>query len=618
MGWPVVTIDTQTVPGAQLRGTFEQVMDALNLTPRTEQMRMLAHVRHALGYGREPGVALVQAGTGTGKSYVILSEAVGHAHTTGKPSLVVCPNNTLINQYVLKDAPRIAGATGADIQYIKGRGRYICANSPAIRGQCLGMSKSARLALFDSVTFGGKELEWAPLGFDAKWGCPGARKCKRGSLCVCGAAKSNDVDAVCTCPPACGIQIARARAATAHVVITNAHVMTWDRRLREWSDGTFGLLPEYGALFVDECHELEGIGRDVMSDEIGHKSKVWDLGAPVALWRQEQIESMRTDGQSEKHLDAESDDTKTLTAWALKTIKQFKDDTDEFELLESLLAFLQPRDGTIAVMQLQLEDGGDGRELAVRSFVCQRRVIDASHFFGELLTDQPSVLASGTIPPSDRRRLGLKKTPIEYVGHPFDYSKSQLYIAPYDARDRNDLADRVRMVVKGVRAAQRDGVGTLILFTSWADLDMVSEMLGAEVGTDVPIWVQGREDDYQAAGTTLADDVQEFVLDGSGVLLGVRSLFTGLDIPGSALGQVIIWKLPYAVPTAEVKAVQDTFGRSTYTDSMVMTLVQGVGRLVRTTEDRGRVMILDDRAKRLDFNGNPMLHHFSEFTRVGW
>lgn len=595
-------------------------MAHLGLEPREQQLRMLAHVRRALGGGgvSTGAVALVQAGTGTGKSFVILSEAAAQSHLTDLPSLVVCPNNTLINQYVQKDAPRIAAALGADIQYIKGRGRYVCANSKAIRDQCLGRPKSARLELFKSVTLNGREIEWAELGFTAEWGCPGSKKCKRGSLCVCGAAQANDPDMICTCPRACGILIARDRAESADVVITNAHVAVWDRRLRGMSEGTFGLLPEYGALFVDECHELEGIGRDVMSDEIGDKSKVWGLSTLVARWREQQVAEMIEAGVTERHLDAEAESTKSLLEWAIGFRARFPDDSDEYELADNLISFLSPREGTIAVMQLQLEDVDPGEPPRVRSFVCQRRLIDASGFFNGFLTRQPSVLASGTIPPSDRRRLGISKTRIEYVGHPFDYSKSQLYIAPYDARDRADLGDRIRMTVKGIRAAQRDGRGTLILFTSWADLDLVGQALQAELGDDAPIWVQGREEEYAIAGGSLANDVEEWRNTRGGVLLGVRSLFTGLDIPGDALGQVIIWKLPYAVPTAEVKALQDLWGRSVYSDAMVMTLVQAVGRLVRTSDDHGRVMIMDDRAKRLDFMGNPMMHHLSEFTRVGW
>lgn len=600
---------------------FEQVMAALQLTPRDEQVLMLRHVRATLGGGETPAlpVALVQAGTGTGKSYVILSEAAAQRKLTGLPSLVVCPNNTLINQYVQKDAPKIAEVTGADFQYIKGRGRYVCANSAAIREQCMGKPKSARLVLFQSVTFGGKEIEWSELGFTKDWGCPGSRKCKKGSLCVCGASGDSDIE--CTCPRACGILIARDRAEFADVVITNAHVAVWDRRLRGMSEGTFGLLPEYGALFVDECHELECIGRDVMSDEIGNKSKVWGLSTLVMRWRQEQIDEMIEAKVSERHLDAEAESTLNLLNWAVQARESFPDDSDEYELCDNLVSFLSPREGTIAVMQLQLEDVDPGeadQSPRVRSFVCQRRLLDASWFFRDLLTTQPSVLASGTIPPSDRRRLGVSKTPIRYVGHPFDYSKSQLYIAPYDARDRSDLADRIRMTVKGIRAAQRDGRGTLVLFTSWADMDLVAQALQAELGEDAPIWVQGREEEYAIGGGSLAQDVDEWRETPGGVLCGVRSLFTGLDIPGDALGQVIVWKLPYQVPTAEVKALQDLWGRSTYSDSMVMVLVQAIGRLIRTKDDAGRVMIMDDRAKRLDFMGNPMMHHLAEFQKVGW
>ena len=99
------------------------------------------------------------------------------------------------------------------------------------------------------------------------------------------------------------------------------------------------------------------------------------------------------------------------------------------------------------------------------------------------------------------------------------------------------------------------------------------------------------------------------------MLAGVRSLFTGLDVPGDALRQVVLWKLPYAVPSTEVKAIQDRFGYNVYKDQMMMTLVQAVGRLIRTTSDRGRVLILDSRAAKLRWGMDSMAYHLDEFSR---
>jgi ATP-dependent DNA helicase DinG len=124
------------------------------------------------------------------------------------------------------------------------------------------------------------------------------------------------------------------------------------------------------------------------------------------------------------------------------------------------------------------------------------------------------------------------------------------------------------------------------------------------------VYVQSKEDP-----ASLKADIEEFRQNGNAILVGVRSLWTGLDVPGPALRTVIIWKLPYGVPTLEWKAIQRVHGRDVYFDSMLMVLTQGIGRLVRSTEDAGLVFIADSRASTQRWRANGMTRHLAEFSK---
>lgn len=591
------------MPTETFRGAFETAMTALGLAPRVQQERLVEIVREATAV---KSIRFVQAGTGTGKSYVLLSEAVAQSRASGLPTLVVCPTNMLIDQYVKKDGPAIAEVLGARVEYVKGRSHYVCANSVGARAS--GVTKDAQVEWFSRLTSGG-ELEWTNLGLDDRFGCPGSKRCKRPCFDASHCSRKCDTHhehRPCDCPWPCGIMLARDRAASAEIVITNAHLLVWDARIRGWSDGMFGLLPERGALFVDECHELESIGRDVFSIEIAAKSRLWTMWRELATWKAATEVKMLKDGVSEIVFDGDDPDIQMLVKQAEERLLQYDPESDEYERLEAFVDFATPSKGYVQVAQL----GGDDSELSLH-----KRCVDLSWFYGQLLSQQPSVLTSGTIPSSDRRRLGVRKASLDLVGHPFDYSRSKLYLSSLDVKRPSDYSKRVAIAVKAIQAVHERGGGTLMLFTSWKDLDEVSTRINHALPT-VSMWVQGREQDYVESGGSLRDDIDEFRQAGSGVLCGVRSLFTGLDIPGPALSQVIIWKLPFAVPTAEVQAVQTLHGRSTYTDQMIMQLVQGIGRLVRSTSDTGNVLVMDGRARSIDFGSNHMTHHLAEFTRI--
>lgn len=611
-------------------------MEAMGLEPRPQQEKLIKMIRSLLSTG---GVKFAQAGTGTGKSFVILPTALEAARRTGKPSLVVCPNNSLIDQYVNKDAPKIKKVTGGKIVYLKGRSNYVCANSKALSGE---MSTTRARDEYLRLTEGGK-VEWAQLGLDLTYGCPGSGDCDassawdRDEFCPMHSGHANHCEAVtadgvqpvpwkceckdrsvCSCRYYCGAIQAKRFAETAEVIITNAHVLSFAYLVGIWSGGIVQLLPEIGALFVDECHELEAVARACQSDEIKPGSRIYDRIDGLREWVDAKALEMTQVGQSEGLLSRDEGlmqmaaDAKTLAEELMDKADAAGQDPDlakeyrkEAKGLMRFVDFATEDENCISTIELQPVQPYEDPVAHLR-----RICVDTSMMMRDLLTMQPSILVSGTIPQTEPRRLGVGDfSRIEDVGHPFDYSKSRLVISQHSAKAYDATYARATQVANAINAK---GGGALILFTSWKDVDAVLPMIVDQLRPEIrrEVYVQSREDK-----SALKQDIEDFKENGNAVLAGVASLWTGLDIPGDALRTVIIWKLPYGVPTLESKAIERHHGNQVYWDSMLCRLVQGVGRLVRTEKDSGTVFIVDSRAKSQQWGRNSLTRHLNEFSK---
>lgn len=587
-------------------------MHALGLSPRPQQSKLVGIARQALA---EASIRFVQAGTGTGKSYALLATALEAALDSGSPTVVVCPNNALIDQYVHKDAPTVQGVSGGKFVYIKGRSRYLCANARAFERLPVHGAWQEYRALVRRGS-----LEWAELGLDRTYACPGAPDCGRDtavddSACPRHGQSPADTEAECFCEYVCGAYEAKRQAQDADVIVTNGHVLVWDHLVRGFTGGAAALLPDAGAVFVDECHELESIGRDCLSDEIKPGSRVYDVVEGLSEWVDNTVQRMLAAGQTEALLDRDPGiealaaqaviDADEMAACAAapgvvpELAKSYR--RDEMRL-RRFVDFVSEHDDFISILQLDQPSQYDDTKA-----VLKRRCVNAAPVFTKILGEVPSVLVSGTIPNTAPRRLGFS-VKVENVGHPFDYSKSTLVVSQHSPKDRAAFLPRIEQVAQAINSVNG---GTLVLFTSWADVDTVMPALVKRLDPGVRdrVYVQSKDDP-----ASLKQDIADFRADGNAVLVGVRSLFTGLDIPGDALRQVVIWKLPYEVPTLEWKAIERTHGKQCYFDAMLTVLTQGIGRLVRTTSDRGRVFIVDDRAKAQRWRASHMTAHIAEFS----
>lgn len=593
-------------PPAQECATAHQVFSLLlgaqGYQARPQQTKLL----DLLSHGRTTGLPVfAQAGTGTGKSFVLLSAAVAGRRASGKPSVIVCPTNALVDQYVHKDAPQVAAATGATFMHLKGRSRYLCASSLELGALGQG-AEAAYLKLIElhGGPSGSADLDRFPDGFTPDThGCPGSKRCAGGG---------------------CGALEARAAAARFDVVITNAHVMVWDRRVRDLTYGKAALLPDYGTLLVDEAHELDGAGRSCLDDQITLRSKVHGLVPELRGWLAPRTAAMRKERLTETAFEPDA----PMLRWrdqVDQAARLLRDQIDQetsaesadYQQVQHWRDELAVHDRFLDLFRQQDKDGTRFITTIDEQGSLLRICVDASPLLGRILRAQPSVLVSGTVPQSLPARLGVgggSAATVHNVGHPFDYSRCQLVISQHSAksRDRKAFVERVAGVAHAI--AQARG-GTLVLFTSWADLESVMPQVGQQLEREgfvgeweIPIFLQDRQNP-----ASLKDDIAEFTSHGNAVLAGVRSLFTGIDVPGRALRQVVMWKLPYPVPTLERQAVQAIHGRQVYFDEMLTLLAQGIGRLVRTPDDKGRALIMDSRAKSQRWHSSPLTAHLSEF-----
>lgn len=588
-------------------GKFEELMDGMRLKARPQQEKLVAFARDALA---EEKHRFVQAGTGTGKSFAILATALEAAGENKMPSVVVCPTNNLIDQYVHKDAPRVQKVLGGVFEYLKGRSNYLCTQSPAARKN--HTTKQA-LEIFNQNVEKGV-LEWAKAGLEG-WGCTGD----------CNPTMFGDL---------CAVQVAREKAAKADVIITNGHVLVWDLKVNQMTMGVANLLPAYGALFVDECHEIDAVAKNCNSDQIGPNSAVYDVVMGLQRWVDDQVGVLEGKKLSEVAVVCEGGDNE-LAAMVGESIREIgrlegliaglvrdpvnmdevKELRKELRTHQRFVDFCSSEDDRF-ISTISLEFDKDGQEVPVLN----RKCVNAASWMRRILESQPSILVSGTIPPSLPKRLGVGGAELTDVGTPFDYSKSVLAISSFSAKDSDKTWDRVMEVCRAVvdmssRSHENGGGGSLILFTSWSDLELVMPQVVkalAKAGLpQIPVFAQTRNDPQETA-----DDLKMFAEHGHAVMGGVQSMWTGVDVPGPALRQVIIFRLPWAVPTLEVKAVEKIHGRQPYIDDMMTRLVQGAGRLVRTTEDDGRVFVADSRARSQRWNGS-MDRHMKQFQPYG-
>jgi ATP-dependent DNA helicase DinG len=217
--------------------------------------------------------------------------------------------------------------------------------------------------------------------------------------------------------------------------------------------------------------------------------------------------------------------------------------------------------------------------------------------------DRPCIFTSATLGVGDRdlgyfrKRVGAGEVEAIRIGSPFDYAK-QMTIHLVKSMPEPTAKDYEAALAKWIRHfVRKTGGRAFVLFTSYKLMQRVSADLDDFFRTEkIRLLVQG-------SGTSRNQLIEEFKEDETSVLFGTDSFWTGVDVPGKALSNVIITRLPFAVPDHPLTQARlewiDEHGGNSFMDyslpEAILKLRQGVGRLIRSSEDRGLVVLLDNR-----------------------
>jgi ATP-dependent DNA helicase DinG len=393
-----------------------------------------------------------------------------------------------------------------------------------------------------------------------------------------------------------------------------------------------GRLPPFDALVIDEAHSLEEAavshfgfsisqGRLIrLVEEARELSAVLpELGKVAAQFIKESSEFFRgaaaacgLEGQSEESAVPILSDTELgkepktwrqlaeLCASALE-----KDNLGEFEpelrLLQSRLASLR---ADFSVLSSCEDSEGLARwiEKSPTGVVLRAAPLDVAEKLSKDLFSRPVpvILSSATLAGPGglaefRAHIGLGSTSELILDSPFDYEKQAalLLVSGLPAPDAgrryvSELSRSCHDIIKRVPG------GIFLLFSSWKVLRQVHRRLKRLVKSR-PIWMQG-----EAGHEEL---INEFSAAKNAVLLGVDTFWQGVDVPDSALSCVVLTKLPFPSVGSPVEAARKRWyqeqGRDYFSGyslpRAVMRFRQGFGRLIRSSRDRGAVVVLDSR-----------------------
>ncbi len=599
---------------------------------RRGQLEMAQAVERALDENRH---LIVEAGTGTGKTLAYLLPAL----RSGRRVIISTGTKNLQEQLFFKDIPFLESLLGPlRVCYMKGRANYVCRHKLyALRSQPIlsgleEISQYHAIAEWEKTTETGDRAEIDDLPEASQlW----AKLDARSDACL---------GQSCPDYERCFITEMRRKAAESDVIIVNHHLFFADLAIKQQAGAApdAGVLPDAGIVIFDEAHELEDVASSyfgISLSNIRFEELARDLetmlrakqalnssitsAAQTARERARMFFAALPRGAAksggdcripflnrEEFLEAQGD----LYLGLLNALHRLEGELERVRGVEEAqplrkraadirehLKFLLEADERNTVFWLERR-GGRGQGSAPVTYL-QATPIDVSELLGELLFENfPSiVLTSATLTVQGgfahiRKRLGMNDARELVVPSHFRYGEQALLYLPPDMPDPRDAnfqeeaAKRIRRMLDITQGR------AFCLFTSYQQMHDLYERLLVEVG--YPLLLQGT-----APRKALLEEFRETP---NAVLFGTSSFWQGVDVQGEALSCVIVDRLPFAVPTdpvvqARMRAIEEGGGNPFFeyqVPSAVITLKQGFGRLIRSLEDRGVLMLLDPRIQR--------------------
>jgi ATP-dependent DNA helicase DinG len=603
---------------------------------RPQQQTMASAVAKAC---RDRTHLIVEAGTGVGKSLAYLVPSIFHALAENRKALISTHTINLQEQLFHKDIPLVQKLLPTEFKAVllKGRQNYLCPlrlQRAMSHGGDLFASREQdemkRIWEWSHRTRDGTLSDLDPAPDPQVW----LQVCSEPHVCT---------QRTCGMGNECFYQRARKEADAAKVLVLN-HSLFFN-----FLAGAEGELAERGYLFhndfviFDEAHTLEGVAARHLGLDISHGSLRYLLHRLFNPRTQKGIVAALRSGEAMK-LAIEAEDEADLFFDKLERSLDFKRGK-ELRLrepgvaensLDLPLARLyrnladEARDIEDEVFKAEVQEAArqvEGLRVGLGEFLGQTRKdhvywieryekrdarltltaapIDVAPQLRKLLfrPDNTAIMTSATLAVGDGlryfvNRVGGGDATALQVDSPFDYARQMRVFIPRKmpepaARDAYEgaLAHWIRHFVSMTQGK------AFVLFTSYQTMQKLAESLASFFRSEkITCLVQG-------GALPRHRMLQKFKDDRDSVLFGTDSFWQGVDVPGEALSNVILTRLPFAVPDHPLTQAKceriiaeggDAFRQFSLPEA-ILKFRQGVGRLIRTQQDKGIVVILDNR-----------------------
>ena len=586
------------------------VQELSGFAPRPGQQKMAAAVCSSLCWENP---LLVEAGTGTGKTLAYLIPAV----LLGLKTVVSTGTKTLQDQVSQKELVLLKKTLHPGLRWavLKGRANYLCLRRylDFSRQPDLSLPGARRgLAILEPWVQSTASGDLDQVRGEGLYESIIAEVTANSEQCMGGRCPKRDQ---------CFFMEARARAAEADIIVVNHHLFLADLQLKSGGHGE--ALPRYQAVVFDEAHLLPEVATQIFGvtvsarrlsvflRDLGKESRggaeimrasadVQDAGEKLFGAVRRLAGSRGSLSLLQRHLDELAQPGEELRG-ALESLAAELGVSDEEEALaararvmaEDLMAVAQPVPG----LSVAWAEAHSHNSLLHLSPVEVGPHLEAALYteMSRLVFTSATLAAAGNLEPA-RIRLGLgQDTDRLVVPTPFVLDKQALLYVPKQMPPpmNRGFVDAVAREVEELVNLSRGRA--FVLFTSHRNLEAVSQYLSPRL--PFTCLVQG-----EAPRMKL---LERFVEESPAVLFATASFWQGVDVPGAALSAVIIDKLPFSPPDDPLVAARmaklEAEGKSGFSQLMlpeaVLSLRQGLGRLLRTHDDRGLLAVLDIRLR---------------------
>ena len=646
-GSPGLTAETDAVFAAD--GPLARALPQFE--PRQGQRLMATAVARTL---EEGGVLLAEAGTGTGKTLAYLVPAI----LSGRRVLVSTGTKNLQEQIYFKDIPLLQQALGVAFTAtcMKGRANYLCLHrlQQARQGPAGASAELERIAAWAVDTESGDRAELDDL--------------PEQSPAWHDVAATADTCLGSDCPQfqECFVTRMRQRAAASDLVIVNHHLLCADAAVRQSSYGE--VIPACQYAVIDEAHQLEDVATQYFGIAVSNY-RLDELGRDA-----ERLLNAGVVGDEDGGLRRQVrrvDDHARAFFGALQLARTARAAANErvrvgpewfADIVGDGLALIGALDGLEAAMALAagqatsasgsedvqaiarraaavrdelrfLMAASDPRhvyfvEARGRGVFLRAAPIDVAEILQEVIFARmrATVLTSATLAVGGsfdyvRGRLGVPDAAEVMVPSEFDYTRQAVLYLPRRMPSPKTPAFGEAAAREVLEILRRTRGRAFVLFTSYGVLREVQHLVAPLL--PYPLFVQG-----EAPRSVL---LERFRTTPHAVLLATSSFWQGVDVAGEQLSCVIIDKLPFASPgdpitAARLEAITAEGGDAFHDYQVplaVLTMLQGLGRLIRHRDDRGVLAVLDPRLRTMPYGRRflesfppaPLTYDLAEVTR---